>query len=514
MQSKQISNTMKRFIILSLMMVSTLVAMASPTDTIYYNFQWKGCPKTEAEYFRVLFPTEGKEGARPYRDYYITGELQGECHYRSVDRLDDDRSIFVGLYTTYYRSGKMKQKGQYNSEGQFVGDMTEWYEDGQKAWEQHYDQQGRLNGVVREYYPSGRLSRVAPYTDGEPHGDECGYYENGNLKYRLSFRNGLLHGEKLYHGADSIRIQAQYWNDTLTSSWARVTLPNGRKGWMDLNSSRKEWDEELFHAAGEPPFPFAFAYGMPISTLKGVKEYGQPTVEKAEGESPLGIVQAKIYRYALPHGDSLQLWEDRDGLLACGFLRPGEGRASYWTDRFNRSLRQVDTTSWEFFNHLNRSVIQVRLDVVQGALSFAFFQEASRPKPFFLSCVGLTVRELMEALSNLDYQGVQSGLSSTSYQFGFPDSTQGLSVYYLKGGQLASLTLFTFPQRMEGWMRGRLNSETCYMYGNTWLYYGADFVSTFKLQYPKEEGRPLCLIEQLLYRYPEEVSYQKRGEDK
>ena len=89
----------------------SFVFMAVPlfgtAQTYYYDKNWKGVEREEfAEYKRVLSPSSDKSHfANKYRDYYITGEKQGEGEYISIDRYDDAKSVFDGEQTAFFKNG-------------------------------------------------------------------------------------------------------------------------------------------------------------------------------------------------------------------------------------------------------------------------------------------------------------------------------------------------------------------------------------------------------------------------
>ena len=81
------------------------------TDTLYYDKEWKGVEsKAFASFFRVIPKSGNPNFRKPMRDYYITGELQSEGYYLSVDKYDDRNSVFDGAFTNYYKSGKVEIK--------------------------------------------------------------------------------------------------------------------------------------------------------------------------------------------------------------------------------------------------------------------------------------------------------------------------------------------------------------------------------------------------------------------
>ena len=80
-------------------------------DTIFYDQNWKGVPNREfASFYRIVTESKDPNYRNRFRDYYITGELQAEGSYISIDKYDDQRSVFDGETTNYFKSGKIQRK--------------------------------------------------------------------------------------------------------------------------------------------------------------------------------------------------------------------------------------------------------------------------------------------------------------------------------------------------------------------------------------------------------------------
>ena len=76
------------------------VSMAIPAigqseiDTLYYDKDWKGVEnKAFATYFRIIPTSTDSNFRKQFRDYYITGELQSEGGFITIDRYDDSKSF-------------------------------------------------------------------------------------------------------------------------------------------------------------------------------------------------------------------------------------------------------------------------------------------------------------------------------------------------------------------------------------------------------------------------------------
>ena len=120
-------------IFLVVLLCSFACSLCSQTiklDTIYYDKNWKGAAnKAFATYFRVFEDKDKSAKTAHFRDYYITGELQGEGLYVSIDRKDDKNSVFDGEITEYYKNGLISEHGTYIN-GKYEGLWTAFNEAG------------------------------------------------------------------------------------------------------------------------------------------------------------------------------------------------------------------------------------------------------------------------------------------------------------------------------------------------------------------------------------------------
>ena len=152
-----------------IILLSTLsaFAQAEKLDTIYYDKDWKGCSKTFATFYRVMtIPTEANP-RKQLRDYFITGELQGESNYISVDRLDDSKTIFDGEVQSYYKSGKIHQQSKWENSHR-VGDAFEYHENGKVKQHNSFNSKGEIDGEYCLFNEDGNLTTMIEFHDGIP----------------------------------------------------------------------------------------------------------------------------------------------------------------------------------------------------------------------------------------------------------------------------------------------------------------------------------------------------------
>lgn len=167
-------------------------------DTIYYDKEWKGVSNAAfATFYRIYDANDTSEHKKPFRDYYITGELQSEGSYISIDKYDDSKSVFDGEWTNYFKSGKVEQKGYLNrgiSEGEYIA----YYENG--LIKMHaIMKDGKANGILTQFNEDGNICSQTEMLNGQPKYD---YYILSNKdgyssKLRISDKTPIYESPNL-----------------------------------------------------------------------------------------------------------------------------------------------------------------------------------------------------------------------------------------------------------------------------------------------------------------------------
>ena len=139
-------------------------------DTIYYDKNWKGVSNAAfAAFYRVYDANDKSELRKPFRDYYISGELQSEGGYISFDKYDDSKSVFDGEWINYFKSGKVEQKG-YRNRGIEEGEYTAYYENGLVKMHAVM-KNGKPNGILTQFNEQGDMCSQVELLNGEPRYD-------------------------------------------------------------------------------------------------------------------------------------------------------------------------------------------------------------------------------------------------------------------------------------------------------------------------------------------------------
>lgn len=168
------------------------------TDTLFYDQDWKGVnSKAFASFYRVIPKTSDTNYRKPMRDYYITGELQAEGYYLSIDKYDDRKSIFDGAFTNYFKNGNVEIKGT-RSNGKLQGEWIKYRENGLVEMKIIYEDD-KPEGILTQFSEDGKLCFQQEYQNGEP---KYNWYmisdQNGHCsKLRTSDRTPIYESPEL-----------------------------------------------------------------------------------------------------------------------------------------------------------------------------------------------------------------------------------------------------------------------------------------------------------------------------
>ena len=150
---------------LSVVLLLVLVeSHAQATDTLYYDNNWKGVEnKAFASFYRII-SSSNDETQKCYKDFYITGEVQGEGRYISIDPHDDSLSVFDGEQTMYYKNGLVKTHVNLRK-GKAEGIETNFTEDGSQCMQIELEDGKPKNGWYIVSDKNGFSSKISTIDD-------------------------------------------------------------------------------------------------------------------------------------------------------------------------------------------------------------------------------------------------------------------------------------------------------------------------------------------------------------
>lgn len=158
------------------------------------------------------------------RNYYPNGQVKTKATYlndtmdgvrREYDRdgnitdayvMDQGKVVGKGIvdkqgmkqneWKEYYKSGKIKAKGQYLDNVK-VGDWIYYFENGQIEQRGEYNENGKAEGLWRWYYSNGQLRRQEYLKNGIPDGMYKEFTFDGKLWARGNYEDSLRQGNWL-----------------------------------------------------------------------------------------------------------------------------------------------------------------------------------------------------------------------------------------------------------------------------------------------------------------------------
>lgn len=211
---------MKQFILFVFaLMVSADVFGQAEIDSLYYDKNWKGVEnKAFASYIRVIARSEDDNFSKRFRDYYISGELQGEGEYVSIDKYDDSKSVLDGECISYYKSGKIECKRNLVA-GKTEGEYILYKEDG-SIYKHAYFKDGKMNGIYTEFLKDGNMCMQIEYNDGTPTHDYYVLSDKNNFCSKIK----LSDNQPIYESPELNEIQKRYDNGKLWSYYNKNGL--------------------------------------------------------------------------------------------------------------------------------------------------------------------------------------------------------------------------------------------------------------------------------------------------
>ena len=132
--------------------------------TEYFDKEWNRCQVKEAAYYRLITYEAPNKPKGIIKDFYITGEKQGDFYAVYMDYDDEGKNFFEGEANWYYKSGKLEKKC-YFLNSKINGPEVSYFENGTVQSSAVYDN-GTLNGTSVENYPNGSPKIVANYDNG------------------------------------------------------------------------------------------------------------------------------------------------------------------------------------------------------------------------------------------------------------------------------------------------------------------------------------------------------------
>ena len=167
-------------------------------DTIYYDSNWKGVPEPIfADYYYIRYVSEDDNYPNKFRGYWMSGELQSEGEFISIDKYNHENSVFNSTCKDYYKNGKIREIIPYRT-GKIHGKAFQYYEEGNLSQSTEFED-GKREGEETLYYPNGKIQSIAFFKNDSFHGIVKTYNEDGKIERQGEFKNGLLDGDEIFY---------------------------------------------------------------------------------------------------------------------------------------------------------------------------------------------------------------------------------------------------------------------------------------------------------------------------
>ena len=155
-----------KILIFAFSLLINLIAIGQTQEKIYYDKDWLGCSALKAEFFRlVIFDNQNKPNGE-IKDYFVSGELQSKIDGAIyIDKADDSKSKFIGYSVGYYKTGIKQFEILHDNYGTVLTHKI-WYDNGNSQLEASY-KSGVYNGDYITYYKTGKLYRKFNFNNGK-----------------------------------------------------------------------------------------------------------------------------------------------------------------------------------------------------------------------------------------------------------------------------------------------------------------------------------------------------------
>ena len=180
--------------------------------------------------------------------YYENGQLKEETDYANQGR---DRKVVryynapgqprqaeeqyknnrsAGTWREFYPDGKtLRQVEAYGPTGKLTSERVTYFDTGKVQIRQQFDINGLQTGLGQEFYASGQARKEANYLKGQLAGTFQEFHDDGSPAVTGQYKNGKQSGDWTYYKADghSVERQVTYRDGKAQSAGPRTKL-NGK----------------------------------------------------------------------------------------------------------------------------------------------------------------------------------------------------------------------------------------------------------------------------------------------
>ncbi len=142
-----------------------------------------------------------------YKDRRVVGKT---IEVPKIEYYDDTKTK-PKFVTKVWDNRNLRYLKNFNANGEKHGLETEWHENGQKAIEANFVN-GEKHGLMTEWYNHTQKQSEVSYEDGERHGLETTWHPNGQKSHEGNYVNGQKQGEFNYYDKDGGLTSTEMYN--------------------------------------------------------------------------------------------------------------------------------------------------------------------------------------------------------------------------------------------------------------------------------------------------------------
>ena len=354
----------KILIIAGLTALCSTYCSAQKFDTLYYDKDWKIAKNALfASYYRLYDASDKSPDGKPFRDYYISGQLQAEGNYITIDKYDDSKSVFDGELINYYKNGQRQYK-RFEKRGVVEGEYFAYYENGNLNAHAFF-KNGNLDGVRTVIDENGVI-----YQEEFVNGESKGFYYMGTPNGLFGKVNSI-DGKVIFESPKPEEQQTAYNNGISYHYYQK----NGVQIVMSITPTKeygKKWYQVGLMVTNNSLAPFTIGTNNIIATTWVYKgSYYDLTVWSADQFIRRIKRQQNFAAIAVGIAEGLNSALGDDGITAShsesysqkkGFESSTTVTYNSYEAQLQRTMRQNQLIDWE------NSMIQERIAKNEGYL--------------------------------------------------------------------------------------------------------------------------------------------------
>ena len=205
--------------------------------------------------FKAFLRNGKSAGSVFYKDgKIIKSTLVNSMKDNASFSLVTDKSYDLNLYeiiTEEFKNKLLKGYLIFKKDGLFNGEKREYYEEGEiKAIIPFKN--SLAEGTYISYYPNGNMEEKYTYVNGQENGEGFSYYENGKLEEKYFMKNGKLDGEAFaYYPSGKLEVK-DFFKDGKKEGESIFYHENGNiKQKSTFKNGKREGDLFIYFPSGK-----------------------------------------------------------------------------------------------------------------------------------------------------------------------------------------------------------------------------------------------------------------------